>query len=143
MLKDLSFEDRFLNSNYNVLFYYDGMQFHSIEAAYQASKTNDLVLRCKLSKMTPKGASYRGRQILPDDSWYNNELQILKTILLSAFKTQPMKQKLLSATSFVGHNMVHDNLYGVCDCPKCKTLVKYNCYGRLLNQLQTALKNLN
>lgn len=116
---------------------YKGIEYPSVECAYQAQKTDDVTLKRKFATISAKEAKRLGRQIKPPADWYDRNVQIMTELLRIKFENQYMKRKLLATGNepLIENNRWNDTFWGVCNG------VGNNMLGKLLMQIRDELKN--
>jgi ribA/ribD-fused uncharacterized protein len=132
-------EFHFLSNMYLVDIHYKGMDFNSVEQAYQFHKTTSpkeqkRILRAK----TPKDAKKvsKGFKFIRED-WNDIRLGIMYNLLWIKFNNPELKEALLLTDGYelVEGNWWGDIFYGVCDG------VGENYLGKLLMKIRDKLKN--
>ncbi len=134
-------------SNYERLDYpieCEGMFFHTVEAFYQANKIprENAVLRKKVSEMDPASAkrfcSFRSRNFVLRPDWEQIKIEVMRYALNIKFGEGTYWRRRLKETEglIIEHNNWHDNIWGDCNCPKCKRQPGQNLLGRLLMEIR-------
>ena len=96
-ITDFDGEYEFLSNFYEVPVMYDGVQYGSSEAAFQAAKTLDPVERERFAKMTPDEAKRAGRRVKLRDDWEEVKVSVMEEVLRAKFaQNQDLLQKLLA-----------------------------------------------
>ncbi|MBQ9433976.1 MAG: NADAR family protein [Synergistaceae bacterium] len=76
---------------------YDGIQYGSSEAAFQAAKTLDIDERRSIAKLSPDEAKHAGRSLTLRNDWENVKVSIMEEVLRAKFTHHPeLLQKLLA-----------------------------------------------
>ena len=76
---------------------YDGIQYGSSEAAFQAAKTLDIDERRSIAKLSPDEAKHAGRSLTLRNDWENVKVSIMEEVLRAKFTQHPeLLQKLLA-----------------------------------------------
>lgn len=116
---------------------YKGIEYPSVECAYQAQKTDNVALKRKFTNISSKEAKRLGCQIKPPADWYNRNVQIMTELLRLKFENPHLKQKLLATGNelLIENNYWNDTFWGVCNG------VGNNMLGKLLMQIRDELKN--
>lgn len=87
----------FLSNFYEAPVLYDGIQYGSSEAAFQAAKTLDYSEREKISAMRPHDSKIAGRNLKLRNDWETVKVSIMEEILRAKFTQNPdLLQKLLA-----------------------------------------------
>lgn len=120
----------------------DGVQYPSVENAYQAAKTLSADERLTFQRLSPKEAKQHGRRITLRKDWTEMvKLQTMAELLKQKFSTDPLRAQLLDTGSLelVEYNYWHDNFWGSCTCTRCNNQ-GHNYLGKLLMVLRTRLQ---
>ena len=118
----------------------DGIEYPSVEHAYQAAKTFDLEERKLIQQAEAPGRAKRlGRKVTIRPDWEQVKLQIMEDLLQQKFFNLQLR-KLLLATDrdlLIEGNMWHDNFWGRCNCYSCQQFIKWqNNLGKLLMKIR-------
>ena len=135
-------ENKFLSNFYPAMITYDGIEYKTVENAYQALKTLDMDLRQKISKMTPSEAKVEGNRIKLRTDWDKIKVKIMYELVKQKFSNDHMLQwKLLQAKDdmIIEGNTWHDNFWGNCFCNSCRYIEGLNYLGRILMQVRKEL----
>jgi predicted NAD-dependent protein-ADP-ribosyltransferase YbiA (DUF1768 family) len=110
-------EYRFLSNFYPVNIEYEGIEYPSVEHAYQACKSVDDNIRLEISKMTTGKAKEFGKTIKYREDWVDVKVPLMKNLLLLKFQNEELKQKLISTGDdfIVEGNDWGDTFWGVCN----------------------------
>lgn len=129
-------DHRWLSNFWPCVVSFDGVNYPSVEHAYQASKTFDLeeraeVLRCA----TPGQAKRYGRRVTIRGDFGNWKLSIMELLLAQKFEDAHLRQKLIDTGSveIIECNNWGDTYWGVCNS------VGENHLGKLLMGLRARL----
>jgi len=132
-------EFHFLSNMYLVDIHYKGIDFNSVEQAYQYQKTTSdreglKVLRCSDPKKV-KGIA-KGFKFIRED-WNDVRLNIMYNLLWIKFNNPQLREALLLTDGYelVEGNGWGDEFWGVCDG------VGENYLGKLLMKVRDKLKN--
>ena len=129
---------RFLSNFYPSKVIFEGVEYPTVEHAYQAAKTNDWVLRGYISKMdTPAQAKRAGRTLNTID-WHKRSLKTMEDLVLLKFISNTDLRRLLLMTGdayLEETNSWHDTFYGVCDG------VGENHLGKILMKVREKIRN--
>ena len=98
MITKFTNEHRFLSNFYPCKIYFEGLTYPSVEAAYQAAKTNDLKEREKFTDttITAGKAKRMGRNLAIRQDWESVKLQIMEDLVRQKFHNHNLKFLLLS-----------------------------------------------
>lgn len=147
----------FLRSNYQMEFHYGGHTFPSLDHAFLASKTNDLVKRTWIQGLAPNRLEDKDifEQVGVREGWHATtvmkdllEIKYGLTHLGLPGETMKLGKKLLETgnAELVYCNMDHDNFWGACMCKKCKGTEAKNILGLtsmvVRDKIKRMLKNM-
>lgn len=122
---------------------YEGMEFVSVEHAYQAAKTLDLNKRelIRLAPYAGKAKRMGGKVVLRDD-WEAIKVDVMLDLLVQKFSFTNRAALLLATgnAELVEGNNWHDNFWGVCHCPNCRPGSGQNMLGKLLMGIRAELR---
>jgi ribA/ribD-fused uncharacterized protein len=123
----------------------DGLQFPTVEHAYQAAKTLDPQEREQiLGASTPDLARKMGRKLTQPPDWPEMKVKVMQDLVAQKFDGhRPDLVKLLLATGdaeLVEGNTWHDNFWGDCRCPRCAESTGQNWLGRILMDVREQLR---
>lgn len=111
---------RFLSNFYPAPVYLDGIEYPTVEHAYQAAKTTNLGVRWKiLETLEPKDVRRIGRR-LPDlrEDWDTVRISVMEGLLRQKFASGSTLGNLLIGTrtaNLVEGNWWGDRFWGVCE----------------------------
>lgn len=120
-------------------FVVDGITYISTENWYQAGKTNDVILKKKISLLTSYESKKFCRNIEIREDWDEVKDNIMYFGLWKKFN-QPYFKKLLLETGDVKiqeGNMWNDKYWGVC----LKTGIGQNKLGNMIMEIRTRLQS--
>lgn len=132
-------EYRWLSNFYPVKVWYDGMQFPSVEHAYQAAKTLDKEIREVFTHDTLRAGRAKnvGSHIDLRPDW-NEEtrIEIMYSLLLQKFSHPSLREKLLATGDLYIEetNYWKDTFWGVCNG------VGENRLGNILMQIRNDIR---
>jgi ribA/ribD-fused uncharacterized protein len=122
----------------------DGVQYPTVEHAYQAAKTLEPEGREGIRVASaPDLARKMGRKLALRPDWPAVQVEIMRDLVRQKFEGRPDLKKLLLATGeaeLVEGNTWHDNFWGDCRCPKCAATPGLNWMGRLLMEVRARLR---
>ena len=142
-------EYRFLSNFYPCAVEFEGMVFPSSEAAFQAAKTTDMSIREDFTVMDPSEAKRTGRHITLRSDWEEVKYKVMLKIVRAKFQgNRDLAQKLLATGDeyLEEGNTWHDNIWGVCHCPRCNyarqegRVEGLNQLGKILMQVRNELR---
>lgn len=114
----------------------DGVQYNTVEQAYQAAKSDDLVHRQRCWATPPAGAKQIGKKVRLRQDWENVKLDVMYNLVWQKFE-HPMNRKWLLATAdeeLVEGNWWGDTFWGVCNG------VGENHLGRILMRVRQEIR---
>ena len=110
VIKSFQGKYAFLSNFYPCPMMVAGIEYPTLEHAYQAEKTNNLQEKLKISKLkTPGEAKRYGGRIKLRPSWNKEKLRVMAKLLKLKFQ-DPMLQKFLVDTR--GFELVEGNNWG-------------------------------
>ena len=120
---------------------YEGIIYPSTEYAYQAAKTLDINKRREIQNCrTPGDAKRTGRNITIRQDWEEIKYIVMLHLVTEKFK-HPLLKSWLNNTGtaeLVEFNTWHDQIWGVCTCPKCGGIGE-NLLGKILMRVRSEL----
>jgi ribA/ribD-fused uncharacterized protein len=130
----------FLSNFYPIKIKFGGLYYPCVENAYQASKSNDWLVRREFGFVTPGQAKRIGRKVQLDKNWETRKVGIMHILLLKKFQDKELKKLLIDtgeATLIEGNNW-GDTFWGI-----DKNGVGENHLGILLMKVREEVKNAN
>lgn len=122
---------------------YEGIVYPNSECAWQSLKTFDRELRKKFSKYTASGAKRMGRHVKLREDWEEVKYDLMVNVCFAKFsQNESLKDILLSTgEDIIVENTTgwHDNIWGNCDCDKCKNKEGKNLLGKALMEVRAKL----
>lgn len=134
---------RYLSNFWLCEIVYGYHRYGSTEAAYQAQKTTDELLRKEFSTLGPKDAKDRGSKLVLRPDWDLMKNGIMFELTLLKFSTYDALKEQLLATGdqiLIEGNTWHDNYWGSCTCERCGDR-GHNQLGFILMDVRTILKD--
>lgn len=137
-----------LSSFYPVTITFAEETYPSLEHAYHALKTANLEQRKRFQDPTlrPGDAKKMGKKVTLRKDW--NSVRVITMANLLEVKFGPTNlelRKYLASTSpklLIEGNLWHDNFWGICFCPSCRSCSGTNKLGQMLMNLrETVLKD--
>lgn len=117
IIDDFRGEYRFLSNFQASTIEYEGLLYPSVETAYQAAKTEDMVKRELFTHMSPTEAKRAGRCVTMRADWDDIKYGIMYFLVRQKFTIHPTLAKKLLATGnklLVERNWWGDTYWGVC-----------------------------
>jgi ribA/ribD-fused uncharacterized protein len=107
---------RFLSNFWPCLVKFEGLVYHSSEAAFQASKLENVSDRVVFVSLNPWEAKRHGRTVTIRRDWEDVKLDVMWHILLAKFSRDPLRTQLLDTgdTFLEETNHWGDTFWGVC-----------------------------
>jgi len=122
----------------------EGVEYPTVEHAYQAAKTLDPGERQTIrSAATPGLARKLSRNLTRRPDWEEVKVEVMKGLVWQKFHGHPDLRQLLLATGeaeLVEGNTWHDNFWGKCHCSRCAAAPGENWLGRLLMKVRDRLR---
>jgi ribA/ribD-fused uncharacterized protein len=118
VISEFSGEHRFLSNFYPAKVVLDGLEFPTLENAYQAAKNFDIDRRKMFTTLTPGKAKKEGQKTLKRPDWEGVKTLIMKILVKDKFTRNPELQKQLLATEnaeLIEGNTWGDTFWGVCN----------------------------
>ena len=106
----------FLSNFYECNVTYDGIEYQSSEAAYQAQKCQSKEERYRFKDLTPMKAKRLGRKVVMRTDWDDIKVDVMRKIVSAKFDQNPdLKQKLLDTKDeeLIEGNYWGDTFWGV------------------------------
>lgn len=109
-VKEFTGQYRFLSNFYPSPIMYEGIQYPTVEHAYQAQKTSDPALRAAIAALpTPGQAKRKGRRLRLRDDWEQVKVSIMLELCRLKFQDPDLK-RLLDSTK--GRRLLEGNSWG-------------------------------
>jgi len=146
MIKTFRNQYAFLSNFYQVSITYEGIVYGSVEHAYQASKSFDVIKYRKMIATIPDNKPWvsklRGQKVRLRPDWEKVKVDIMKKLLYKKFMYPHLSNLLLQTRNeyLEEGNTWHDNFWGNCECKKCKDILGQNILGKLLMDIRKELK---
>ena len=122
----------------------DGVQYPTVEHAYQAAKILEPEGREQiLAASTPGLARKMGRKLTARPDWPEVRVEVMRDLVRQKFEDHPDLKNILLATGdaeLVEGNTWHDNFWGQCRCSRCAADRGLNWLGRLLMATRQRLR---
>lgn len=131
---------------YPVIVELDGLNYPTVEHAYQAAKSTEHFYRMLIVALPASKAGLakrRGRNIKLRPDWEKLKIEIMHDLLCKKFSQDPLKSALLDTDDaiIIEGNVWHDNIWGDCFCgTKCKNIEGQNWLGRLLMEVRNEIR---
>lgn len=140
-------EHRFLSNFFRCLVEHEGIIYSTVEHAFQAAKTTDILMRTGFwrNNWTAAQAKRAGRLLVLRPDWEQVKVGVMRDCLQSKFTTTPELGKRLRETGdaeIIEGNTWHDNIWGACSCARCKASgwTPLNLLGKLLEETREWLE---
>lgn len=129
---------RFLSNFWPASVEFEGMKYPSVEHAYQAAKTFDIILRDKIRHTPSPGATKRLAhtfELRPD--WEDIKLMVMLDLLRQKFQHLALQELLLDTEN---QELVEGNTWGDTFWGVCGERGGYNHLGNLLMQVRKEIQ---
>jgi ribA/ribD-fused uncharacterized protein len=126
----------FLSNSYDSKVYVFNHTFRNAEAAFQDAKLRAFV------NLKPSEAKELGRNVELTKDWEDIRYGIMEEVVYGKFtQNEELKKKLKETGNkrLIYVNKWHDNIWGECNCNKCKDKTKTNLLGKILMEVRTNL----
>ena len=132
-------ENAFLSNFYECPVIYDGLEFGSAEAAFQAAKCECMGERMKFISLDPNQAKRLGRHVRLRSGWDEVKLMVMRDIMEAKFRNPELKRKLLATgdATLIEGNYWGDSYWGI---TKGGTGEGENHLGRILMPVRQQLR---
>ncbi|WP_034450221.1 NADAR family protein [Butyrivibrio sp. AE2032] len=143
VINEFKGENRFLSNFYACDFEFEGLTYHSAEAAFQAQKCSTEERKVIYAAVTnPVVAKRMGKKEpnLPAN-WNEISCGIMKRVLTAKFSVPELREKLKATgdATLIEGNKHHDNLWGKCMCNGCSNKTAQNRLGTILMEIRSEL----
>lgn len=117
MINDFTGEFYFLSNFYPIIIEYEGFSYYSVEAAYQAAKTRNLLQRRPFTEMDARKAKQKGKQLKVREDWTEVKLGIMRELLQLKFQDKELQGSLVATFphELVEGNVWYDFYWGICN----------------------------
>lgn len=147
-ITELSGEYSFLSNQYRFQhpIIYGDLFFHTVEHAFQASKTRDEMARRRIAQASSPAIARQISRMSQDRSdWEDVKLTIMETLLNKKFKKNLPLMKALVDTGgkiIMARNQDNDDFWGVIWDANAEKWVGENYLGRLLMKVRGEMRQL-
>lgn len=146
MINSFSGSYEFLSNFYTSPFIWRGNKYTTVEHAFQAAKTlNPVERKVIMEAPTPGRAKKLGRAVALRPDWEEVKEQVMYECVNAKFHSSAALAIALLATGdeelIEGTTGWHDNIWGSCECPKCKNIEGQNKLGKILMKVRQELKD--
>jgi len=116
-ITSFSEENRFLSNFWPCVVKIEGIEYPSVEHAYQAAKTLNVAEREEIALLTAGQAKRRGYRVLLRDDWESIKLGVMEDLVRQKFIDRVLREKLLATgdEELIEGNDWGDKFWGVCD----------------------------
>jgi ribA/ribD-fused uncharacterized protein len=136
MIPELTGEYRFLSNFWSCSVTYDGVEYPSVENAYQAAKCLDAKDRPPFLHYKSSKAKQKGRLIQMRPDWDEVKVEIMHHLVAQKFAKEPLKSKLLATAP---HEIEEGNWWGDTFWGTCNG-VGENVLGKILVRVRDELE---
>jgi len=143
-IRHFSGEYNFLSNFYPSSITYEGVEYPTLEHAYQAAKTPDLAARQKIKEVaTPGAAKKMGKRAKKRKDWFSVNLGIMTDLIRQKFTRYPELGEWLLATRdrpLIEANSWGDDFFGMVKDNKTGEWHGENHLGKMLMLVRTELQ---
>lgn len=143
MISEFKNEHRFLSNFWPCEINYEGINYSSVEHAYQAAKTDDIIIKKQIANLSTPGKAKRfGNNIIQIKEFPNTKITIMNKLVNMKFSNDIKLLQMLLDTKdefIVEGNTWHDNFWGSCYCDRCGNQGR-NVLGKILMLVRDNLK---
>lgn len=126
----------FLSNFYAAVVYLDGVEYATVEHAYQAAKTADPEERRQVQLATTPGIAKKlGKHVTKREDWDDVKIGIMRTLVEQKFQHTELREKLLSTEN---EELIEGNWWGDVFWGMCKGKGR-NELGKILMQVRKDL----
>lgn len=145
MINKFEGEYAFLSNFYpSPMMGFDAIEYPTVEHAFQAQKSLDIMERMAIAKApTPGKAKRLGRKVKLRPNWNSIKEEVMYNYVFHKFHTHPeLKEKLLATgNEYLEEGTTWcDNEWGNCYCPRCVNIQGKNKLGKILMRVRKELK---
>lgn len=123
---------------------YGGIVYPNSECAWQSLKTLDMKKRKKFATYKAAGAKKMGRRVELRSDWEEVKYQLMVNVCYAKFFQNKELKSILQATGeeelIENTTAWHDNVWGNCECERCKETEGKNLLGKALMEVRSKLK---
>jgi ribA/ribD-fused uncharacterized protein len=139
IIKEFQGEFRWLSNFSPVNILYNGINYASVEHAYQSAKSDNPEWKLFCSDPANKAGKIKtkSRKIKPIDGWYYKKVSIMKELLTLKFDDPKYKKLLIDTGNCIIQegNMWHDTFWGI----DLKTGQGNNILGNLIMEIRESI----
>lgn len=132
---------------YKAPFLYKGNRFIDIEAAFQSEKCKTDEEKKLFIPLSGSKAKSKGRSVVLKPDWENVKFDVMLEAVREKFTQHPELGEILKSTGkeALVENTTgwHDNVWGMCSCPKCIRKLHKNFLGVCLMKVRAELTGDN
>lgn len=147
MIKFSKTDDKYgcFSNFYKCKIIYDGLEYKSSEAAWQAQKTLDVNEREQFCNYTAYQSKKLGRSVKLRSDWESVKYNLMIDVCYAKFNQNTDLKEILLSTG--DEELVenttgwHDNIWGNCECPRCINKVGQNLLGKALMEVRKLIRN--
>ena len=143
IIDDFKGDFAFLSNFHQCDFVFEGLTYHTSEAAFQAQKCSAEYEKIKYTTVTNPVVAKRMGKKEPGfpSNWNEISYGIMKNILKAKFSVPELREKLKATgdSVLIEGNRHHDNRWGNCTCDRCKNREGQNWLGKILMELRAEL----
>jgi ribA/ribD-fused uncharacterized protein len=127
----------YLSNFYLCSILYKGINYPSVENAFQAAKCLNVSDVKLFTFLSPIKAKVAGKEVTLRPDWNNVKLTIMEDLVRIKFQQPFLKEKLKKLIGYIEEtNNWHDNYWGACKCASCINKRKLNHLGFILMKIR-------
>jgi ribA/ribD-fused uncharacterized protein len=136
MIDSFDGEYRFLSNFYPSTLHINGYTFYTVEAAFQACKSEDPKDWTRFQYLNASQAKKEGRKLNLRPDWNDVRISVMRELLQIKFSMKPFTMQLVST---LPHELVEGNHWGDTFWGVCKGVGENNL-GKLLMEIRAELQ---
>ena len=144
MIDKFEGEYAFLDNCYLCPVHWETNDYTNAESAWQSGRLSKPKSRKVFINMAPRSARLKGKGIKKIRfDWNKKKDLIMYQVVKDKFnRNEDIREKLFATgdEELVYGNLLHDNEYGNCTCPKCAEIEGENKLGKILMRVRTELR---
>ena len=142
MINEFKRKYYFLSNFYEAPVTWNGVTYRNNEAAFQSAKV--ISGKERFANLDPSSAKKLGRKVQLRSDWEDIKDNVMYEICKSKFSQNETLKKRWLATGDEyleeGTTGWHDNIWGNCNCEKCKNITGENRFGKILMKVRDELR---
>ena len=135
----------YLSNFYPCLVTINGLTYKNSEVAYQSMKTLDVDDRVRFTEYEAVESKKKGKKLEIRPDWDEVKYPLMVEVLYAKFtQNEDLKEKLLATgdEEFLENTTRwHDNIWGNCNCEKCKDIPGQNLLGKAIGEVRDMIRS--